>query len=53
MYDKLIVSEVSGEWCLGRYENTCGYIRTSSLFKWDRIDPYVGEIPDVYKRQGC
>ena len=47
MYDKLIVSEVSGEWCLGRYENTCGYIRTSSLFKWDRIDPYVGEIPGL------
>lgn len=47
MYDQVIVSEVSGEWCLARYENTCGFIRTSSLFKWDRIDPYVGEIPGL------
>lgn len=47
IYDQVIVSEVSGEWCLARYENTCGFIRTSSLFKWDRIDPYVGEIPGL------
>ena len=47
IYDQVIVSEVSGEWCLARYEDTCGFIRTSSLFKWDRIDPYVGEIPGL------
>ena len=47
IYDQVLVSEVSGEWCLARYEDTCGFIRTSSLFKWDRIDPYVGEIPGL------
>ena len=47
MYEQVIVSEVSGEWCLARYENVYGFIRTSSLFKWDRIDPYVGEIPGL------
>lgn len=45
-YKQLTVSEVSGDWCLARYNGTIGYMRTNSLFKWDRIDPYVGEIPD-------
>lgn len=46
-YKHVTVSEVSGDWCLARYKNTYGYIRNSSLFKWDRIDPYVGEIPGL------
>lgn len=37
IYDQVIVSEVSGEWCLARYEDTCGFIRTSSLFQ---VGPY-------------
>lgn len=46
-YKKVTVSEVSGDWCLLRYNNTYGYARTDALFKWDRLDPYVGEIPGL------
>ena len=47
IYKQVTVSEVSGDWCLIRYNNTYGYVRTDSLFKWDRIDPYVGDIPGL------
>lgn len=45
IYQELIVSEVSGDWCLARYNGRYGYIQNKTLFKWDRIDPYAGEIP--------
>ncbi len=47
-YEQVIVSEVSGDWCLARYKNrTYGYIKCDRLFMWDRIDPYAGEIPGL------
>ncbi|MBP3645013.1 MAG: VanW family protein [Clostridia bacterium] len=45
IYEEIIVSEVSGDWCLARYNGSYGYMRNDTLFKWDRIDPYAGEIP--------
>lgn len=47
IYQRLVVSENSGDWSLVRYNNVCGYMRTDNLFKWDRIDPYIGEIPGL------
>lgn len=47
IYKELTVGEISGDWCLAQYNNTIGYIRTDSLFKWDRIDPYAGDIPGL------
>jgi len=44
-YDKVVVSEIRGDWCFVRYKNVYGYMRVSHLFKWDRIDPYAGDIP--------
>lgn len=44
-YKQVTVSEVSGEWAFVRYQNRMGYMRVNTLFKWDRIDPYIGEIP--------
>ncbi len=44
---KLIISTVSGDWCLVRYKNVEGYMLCSSLYMWDRIDPYAGEIPGL------
>lgn len=46
-YKQVVVSEIDGDWCYARYGNTYGYIRVDSLFKWDRIDPYIGEIPGL------
>lgn len=48
-YDqKVIVSEVVGDWCFVRYRNSVyGYMLNETLFKWDRIDPYAGEIPGL------
>ncbi len=45
MYEEVIVSKVYGDWCHIKYKNQIGYVRTDTLFKWDRIDPYVGPIP--------
>ncbi len=48
IYKQVVVSEVSGDWSLVRYKgNVYGYMRNDTLFKWDRIDPYVGEIPGL------
>jgi len=48
IYKQLIVGEISGDWCFVCYRgNTYGYVRTDYLFKWDRIDPYAGEIPGL------
>ena len=44
-YEQVIVSEVSGDWCLARYNGRYGYMHNDTLFKWDRLDPYAGEIP--------
>ena len=43
--EKVIVGAVHGEWSYIRYQNTYGYVLTDGLFKWDRIDPYAGDIP--------
>ena len=48
IYEQVIVGEISGDWCFVRYKGSYyGYIRTDYLFKWDRIDPYAGEIPGL------
>ena len=48
IYKKVIVGEVQGDWCYVCYNgNVYGYMRTDSLFKWDRIDPYAGDIPGL------
>lgn len=44
-YEEVLVSHVQGDWCYAKYGKDIGYIRNSSLFKWDRIDPYAGDIP--------
>lgn len=45
IYQEVIVSLVMGDWCYAMYEKKIGYVRCSDLFKWDRIDPYAGDIP--------
>ncbi len=48
IYKQVIVSEVSGDWSLVRYQGRYyGYMRNETLFKWDRIDPYIGIIPGL------
>ena len=48
IYEQLVVSEIVGDWALVRYKGKyCGYMQVDSLFKWDRIDPYIGEIPGL------
>lgn len=44
---EVVVSTVSGDWCLMRYKNAEGYMLCSSLYMWDRLDPYAGEIPGL------
>ena len=44
---EVIVSTVSGDWCLMRYKDTEGYMLCSTLYMWDRLDPYAGEIPGL------
>lgn len=44
-YDEVIVSHIIGEWCYVSYNGYKGYTLCSSLFKWDRIDPFSGTIP--------
>lgn len=46
-YKKVIVGEISGGWAFVRYGNVYGYMRVEHLFKWDRIDPYAGDIPGL------
>ena len=47
IYKDLYVVSHDGEWALCTYKNRTGYIRVRKLFKWDRIDPYAGEIPGL------
>ena len=48
IYKQVVVGEISGDWCFVCYNgSTYGYIPTKHLFKWDRIDPYAGEIPGL------
>ncbi|MEG0740878.1 MAG: VanW family protein [Clostridia bacterium] len=46
-YEQCVVSYVDGDWCYVRYGKQYGYVLCDSLFKWDRIDPYAGEIPGL------
>ena len=47
-YKEVIVGENSENgWSLIRYNNSCYYIETDALFKWDRIQPYAGDIPGL------
>ncbi|MEG2950913.1 MAG: VanW family protein [Clostridia bacterium] len=46
-YKQVIVSVVEGDWCFAKFGEKYGYIRCDNLFKWDRIDPYAGEIPGL------
>lgn len=46
-YKQAVVSKISGDWCFLRYKNIYGYVRCDNLFKWDRIDPYAGDIPGL------
>ena len=45
IYGEVIISHNQGEWSYARHKDNIGYIRTVHLFKWDRIDPYAGDIP--------
>ncbi|MBR6569186.1 MAG: VanW family protein [Clostridia bacterium] len=48
IYSQVIVGEISGDWCFVCYKGSqYGYVRTDYLFKWDRIDPYAGQIPGL------
>ncbi len=44
-YKEVTVSSNQNGWSYIRYKNSYGYVPTDSLFKWDRIDPYAGDIP--------
>ncbi|MDD3214958.1 MAG: hypothetical protein PHY64_14900, partial [Eubacteriales bacterium] len=39
-------------WSYIRYKNSYGYVPTDALFKWDRINPYAGDIPGCVKHIG-
>ena len=47
MYEEVTVDyvDIENDWCYARYKGRYGYMRCSSLFKWDRIDPMAGPIP--------
>jgi len=45
MYKTVIISHIAGDWCYAKYNNKTGWIQLSDLFKWDRLDPYIGDIP--------
>ncbi len=47
IYEQVIVAENSAGWSYCRYGNSYGYIRTDTLFKWDRINAYAGGIPGL------
>lgn len=48
-YEEVIVSANHGAWSYIRYKNSYAYAPTDALFKWDRIDPYAGDIPGAPK----
>lgn len=46
IYEQLYVNEFRDDgWAYCEYKNHFGYIPTDNLFKFDRIDPYAGDIP--------
>ena len=47
IYDEVTVDtvDIASDWCNVRYNGRYGFMRCSSLFKWDRIDPNAGPIP--------
>ena len=48
IYTQVVVGEISGDWCFVRYKGVhYGYMRLDHLFKWDRINPFAGEIPGL------
>lgn len=47
IYKEMDIGEVCGEWCYMRFNDVCGYILVDNLFKWDRYDPYAGDIPNL------
>ena len=47
LYKEVEVLEVDGDWSLIRYKNLEGYVLNSQLFKWDRVNPYSGDIPGL------
>lgn len=51
-YSEVTVGANQGDWSYIRYKNSYGYVPTSALFKWDRIDPYAGDIPGCIKHIG-
>ena len=51
-YEEVIVSTNQGDWSYVRYNNSYGYVPSDALFKWDRIDPYAGDIPGCIKHMG-
>lgn len=46
-YKDLTVGEISGDWCLCSYNGFYGFTLTEYLFKWDRLNPYCGDIPGL------
>jgi len=51
-YEEVTVSAYQGDWSYIRYKNSYGYVPTSALFKWDRIDAYAGYIPGAVQPIG-
>lgn len=51
-YEEVTVSSNQNGWSYIRYKNSYGYVPSSSLFKWDRIDPYAGDIPGCTVHMG-
>lgn len=52
MHEEVTVSAYQGDWSYIRYKNSYGYVLTSVLFKWDRIDAYAGYIPGAVQPIG-
>ena len=44
-YKEVLVSHIEGDWAYAMYQKKKGWVTTEHLFKWDRINPYAGDIP--------
>lgn len=44
--EEVTVSAYQDGWSFIRYKNSYGFVPTSALFKWDRLDVNAGYIPD-------
>lgn len=49
VYEQVVVSENSGGWSYCRHGSVYGFIPTDSLFKWDRINAFAGDIPGLVR----